>query len=432
MCDVVQMPFTYASYEKMLKALKKKEFQFVDYSSFRNQSGRTVILRHDVDFDPMKCRRIAEIEQAENVSSTFFFLIRSDFYNIFSSQVSNLIQSVGNMGHTVGLHFDETVYSDSVDYVQAIKNEAAILEDIAGKRVDCVSMHLPSKKCLDGNWIIPGIENSYSHEIFSNYEYISDSRRRWKKPVMDIIENCSLSAPRKLHILTHPIWYHEKESDLRIDVNSLAQSAKEERLFALSQNISNPGECIAVEDIYSAAIHVIRRQKFTLDRVSLRQLCLSDASDMFEYASNQKVCRFLQWGPYKDISEAEDWLKSRVEGSDYKDILFGIELNEESKLIGVVRIYSLDAKKQQAEISYILNPKYSGRGLATEAIGGAIDIACDALRLKRIIATIDFENEGSINLAQRLGFEYVPGKDFTIGIKGTPRQHRTFEYEREV
>lgn len=73
MGSVEQMPFTYQSYAGMIRALRKKNFAFVNYSNYQDQKDKAVILRHDVDFDPARCYRIAEIEYLEKASSTFFF-----------------------------------------------------------------------------------------------------------------------------------------------------------------------------------------------------------------------------------------------------------------------------------------------------------------------------------------------------------------------
>lgn len=432
MGSVEQMFFTYQSYAKMIRALREKNFAFVNYSNYRDQKDKAVILRHDVDFDPMSCYRIAEIEYLEKASSTFFFLLRSDFYNVLSPQVLPLVKELEEMGHFIGLHFDETAYCADADLVKAIQGEAAILEDVLGHSVGCVSMHRPSAKCLEGDWRIAGMENSYSHELRAEYEYVSDSRRRWKKPIMDMIESCPPGVPQKLHILTHPFWYHEKEHGIEEDLSSFVDSAKHERLFALYHNVSNLDENVSRRDIFRAVIWELSRRRFLLERVALRPVQMSDAVDMFEYASDPVVCQFLQWGPYATLSEAERWLESKIENSKREDVLFGVELKEESRLIGVVRIYSFDFEKRQGEISYILNPAYSGKGLATEAVKGAIEVVCNALGLRSIIATVDFENEESSRLAQRLGFRYLNGKDFQIEVKNVMRTYKTFEYESGI
>ena len=96
------------------------------------------------------------------------------------------------------------------------------------------------------------------------------------------------------------------------------------------------------------------------------------------------------------------------------------------------RIYSFDLEKRQGEISYVLNPAYSGKGLATEAVKGAIEVVCNALGLRSIIATVDFENEESSRLAQRLGFKYLSGEDFQVEVKNATRLYKTFEYESGI
>ncbi len=64
------------------------------------------------------------------------------------------------------------------------------------------------------------------------------------------------------------------------------------------------------------------------------------------------------------------------------DSKWGIELIEENKLIGVVRLYHIDFQNKQAEISYIINQRYSGKGYAIMAVKHIISVCFDELRFK--------------------------------------------------
>ena len=77
------MRFTYGAYKDMLIKLREQGYVFSDYSSWK-EIKKAVILRHDVDFDIPAAVRMAEIEHSMGISSTYFFLLSSDFYNIHS------------------------------------------------------------------------------------------------------------------------------------------------------------------------------------------------------------------------------------------------------------------------------------------------------------------------------------------------------------
>lgn len=86
-----------------------------------------------------------------------------------------------------------------------------------------------------------------------------------------------------------------------------------------------------------------------------------------------------------------------------EDLLWGIELIEENKLIGVVRLYHIDFHNKQAEISYIINQIYSGKGYATAAVQYALELCFEKLEIDRVIAFYIDENKKSINLLKRCG-----------------------------
>ena len=125
-----------------------------------------VILRHDIDFDPIAALAMAELESGEGVRSTYFVLLRTDFYNPLERGNVERLREIARLGHDIGLHYDETQYEDGDDAIAAIKREADTLGGALGLPVECVSMHRPSKASLEAQWSIPGIVNSYSNEFF--------------------------------------------------------------------------------------------------------------------------------------------------------------------------------------------------------------------------------------------------------------------------
>ena len=78
--------------------------------------------------------------------------------------------------------------------------------------------------------------NSYGRTFFHDFKYLSDSRRRWREPVEEIIRSGDYN---RLHILTHAFWYHEQEETLRETVGQFIRSAGGERYRQLRENITD-------------------------------------------------------------------------------------------------------------------------------------------------------------------------------------------------
>lgn len=105
-------------------------------------------------------------------------------------------------------------------------------------------MHRPSKATLEADYDIPGIVNSYGKTFFQDFKYLSDSRRRWREPVEDIVRS---GEHARLHILTHAFWYHEGDQDLSRTVRDFVRSAGRERYGQMAENITDM-ESILKED----------------------------------------------------------------------------------------------------------------------------------------------------------------------------------------
>lgn len=242
------MDFTYEGYSTLIQLLKDSGYVFSDYHKFDFQ--KTVILRHDIDSDISKAVVMAEIENQLNVKSTYFVLVSSDFYNVFSKKNTECLMKIRELGHEIGLHFDEVKYSDEdVSILEKIEEEIEILEKCLGENtIKTVSMHRPSQKTLDANYKIRNGEiiNSYGEEFFKKFKYLSDSRMHWREDVVGIIKSGQYD---KIHLLTHAFWYEDDNDGITQKMTAFIQKAKYERYQTLSDNIHNFETILGVEKL---------------------------------------------------------------------------------------------------------------------------------------------------------------------------------------
>lgn len=237
--------FSYIGYKGLIKTLQDAGYSFADYHSYEKYS-QCVILRHDIDNSVEKAVKLAEIEAKLGVKSTYFVLMTSDFYNPASKKSLEGLRKIQKLGHEIGLHFDEMAYDDLKDVVGAIQKEAKLLSDILGIPITTVSMHRPSQKTLDANYEIPGMINSYGKTFFNEFKYLSDSRRHWREPVLDIVKS---GQYERLHILTHAIWYDEVEMDIHDTIKDFVTSANQERYYQEKENIKDIESILDISEI---------------------------------------------------------------------------------------------------------------------------------------------------------------------------------------
>lgn len=76
------------------------------------------------------------------------------------------------------------------------------------------------------------------------------------------------------------------------------------------------------------------------------------------------------------------------------------------KHIGGIGVY-IRGNKGTAELSWILEKSYHGKGYATEAAGAVMDFAKEQLSIQYFVAHCDIENKASQNVMRKLGFHCV-------------------------
>ncbi len=244
------MRFTYEAYKELLEMIKNKGYVFTDYDNYK-KVDKPCILRHDIDYSLEKAIMLAKLENNMNVHSTFFILVSSGFYNVFSKEIKEQIEELLILGHKLGLHFDETVYEQSeIDFekymIDRILYEKNLLESATGVDISAVSMHRPSKRFLETDLKIPGMLNSYSKEFFDDFKYVSDSRHRWREDIEEIVKH---SSYKRLHVLTHAFWYNNKELSLKESLCQYLDNSKYSTWNYLDDNFSDLDTVVKKEDI---------------------------------------------------------------------------------------------------------------------------------------------------------------------------------------
>lgn len=148
----------------------------------------------------------------------------------------------------------------------------------------------------------------------------------------------------------------------------------------------------------------------TTDRFILRKLSLDDTDDMYEYAKNIEVTKFLTWSPHVNKAftlEYLTYLQTRYKAGEFFD--WAIVYKDTGKMIGTCGFTRIDCKNDLAEIGYVINPEYHGKGIATEVVGKAIEFGFENLALNRIECRFIEGNDASRRVMEknRMRFEGI-------------------------
>ncbi len=197
--------FGIESYKKLISLIKLKGINVINFQQV-SKGRKGVIMRHDIDFCPLRASTIAEIESKNDISSTYFILINSELYNFREKDNLNSLRNILALGHKIGLHFDCSIYPKNYRILnKECKKEVKILNDTFGVDINIVSFHRPSKELIGNPNKFGGIEHTYLPKFIREIDYCSDSQGVWRfKNPFDLIENKDFST---LQLLTHPIWW---------------------------------------------------------------------------------------------------------------------------------------------------------------------------------------------------------------------------------
>ena len=197
--------FTRAGYAALLDALCERGYEAVSYEA-ASPEAKHLVLRHDLDMSLDAALSTAETEAARGTMAHYFVLLRTEMYNPFSEAGLSVLRRIAELGHTVGLHFDASLYEDdSAALDLAAGNECATLESMLGKPVTIVSFHRPAASLLGRAAPVAGRRHAYEPRFFNDMGYCSDSRGAWHHGAP--LDHPAVAAGRALQLLTHPLWW---------------------------------------------------------------------------------------------------------------------------------------------------------------------------------------------------------------------------------
>lgn len=142
----------------------------------------------------------------------------------------------------------------------------------------------------------------------------------------------------------------------------------------------------------------------TTPRLRLRRLRPEDGIAYYKLRSSPEIMRYLQRPLVPSIEEATSQIVEQLEDEAAGKIIVWAIADLDDQFIGIAGYWRMQLEHQRAEIGYMLDAPYHGRGLATEAVAALIDYGFSVMHLHKIEADIDPDNLASARLLERLGF----------------------------
>lgn len=226
--------FTMDVYCDLLVQLKESGYAFArlkDYAGSEDHGTHTVILRHDVDKNPMNAMRMALLENKLDIHASYYFRYRRNGFE------RDEILQIAALGHEIGYHYEDlsTSGGDPAMAIQLFRQHLGELRRMYDVRTICMHGSPLSK------WNNLDLWKHYDYRDFgilcepyidldfTKIAYLTDTGRTWAnagisfrdkveshvrlnaRATFDIIEKAGNGkSPKLMLINTHPQRWHNR------------------------------------------------------------------------------------------------------------------------------------------------------------------------------------------------------------------------------
>jgi [ribosomal protein S5]-alanine N-acetyltransferase len=168
-------------------------------------------------------------------------------------------------------------------------------------------------------------------------------------------------------------------------------------------------------------------------RLRLRPPRIDDAEDIFRYASDPDVTRFLIFGPHTQLSQSVEFSRERLKRiAEGTSITWVILEKTEERPFGAIE---LSISGGEGDVGYVLAKSHWGRGIAPEAVRAVLKFAREQLSLERVNGSCDWENTKSARVFEKCGFRSLGPRESLLvhpALGAEPRPALYFEYVFET
>ncbi len=224
------------NYIKFIKKFKDSGYEFIFFNE-KIKSKFNIILRHDIDFDVDYALKMAKMENKLNIKSTYFFLLKSNFYNILNPNIEKKIKSIKKLGHSISLHYDPSIYKGK-EMNRYLKEEIKLFENVYMTKIKIISFHRPPIKFINLKNKILGKNHTYQPIFTKKIKYYSDSRNKFR--FGNPLNSIDFKLRNSMQILIHPIWWLNLfNNSTQFKVNKFIIKKKNELIEDLKISLGN-------------------------------------------------------------------------------------------------------------------------------------------------------------------------------------------------
>src|SRR5690554_3736619 len=140
-------------------------------------------------------------------------------------------------------------------------------------------------------------------------------------------------------------------------------------------------------------------------RLVLKPLIIDDSESLLEIFSDPEVMRYWNTAAWTANRDSLDFINESNDSMQRQEaLILGVYLKSTGELAGKCILFSYDKESKRAEIGFGLGRYSWSKGYVNEAGEALIQYGFNSLRLRRIEAEIDPNNQSSAKALEKLGF----------------------------
>lgn len=167
-------------------------------------------------------------------------------------------------------------------------------------------------------------------------------------------------------------------------------------------------------------------------RLVLRRFEVEDAKDMYNnWAGDPEVCKFLSWGPHRDMEASRlrivNWVRNYGSKNFYQ---WAIELKQKQMPIGSISVEITNDGSFTCEVGYCVGKAYWNKGIMTEALRAVMHFLFYEVGYQVILAKHDTLNTASGKVMQKAGMSFYR-TEYNVGVRRDGSYYDCAVYRKE-
>ena len=147
---------------------------------------------------------------------------------------------------------------------------------------------------------------------------------------------------------------------------------------------------------------------YETERLLLKPTDLEDAEFILQLLNSESFIKYIGDRNVRTIEDAENYIRNRCfpqfERLGYGS--FTVILKEDYSKMGTCGVYARENTDNAPDIGFAFLPNLISKGFGFEIASTTLDYALNILKINRIIAIVNPDNEKSIGLIKKIGMQF--------------------------